>query len=373
MSLREVIERIRNLDEPPTNEEATKFQIVLPILQELGWDFTDPAQVQPEYTIPSTDGDDRKGRVDIALMKSPKGNRIPLPVALIEVKAPRAELESAIRQMLRYAFDSSAAVSALTDGLTWWLFLPHETQFHAQERRFAVVDLRKDRLQKIIDEFTTYLALSELTTRRPERHAKKVLSNHHDPMKARRDLEKEWRKFLDGKDKTLFDVIASVIFKSIGQRPSDDQISALLRNETLPATQTARDDTSASRSTPPTSNSSANKDDSKVGRGKPERPSAFVLFDKRHSVKRWAEVLVGVAEQLHSQRAADFDRALDLGSEKNRLVARRKVDIKRGAKPIPGSESKYWIGTNYSSKVIIDKCHDLLKAFGHSPDDLQIE
>lgn len=374
MSLREVIERIQKLDEPP-NEEATKFQIVLPILQELGWDFTNPAQVQPEYTIPSTDGDNRKGRVDVALMESPKGNRIPFPVALIEIKAPGANIESTIGQMLRYAFDSSAAIFALTNGLIWWLYLPHETQFNAQERRFAELDLRNDRLQKLIDEFTAYLARSELTTQRgAKRHAKKVLNNRHDLTKARRDLKKEWRKLRDRPDDALFDSVASVIFRSVNQRLSKDQVSALLRNEEISTTQTAQDDARLVRSSAPASSSDETKMFLKRSVAKSEKPSAFVLFGEQHPVENWAGILVGVAGQLYSQhRETDFDLVLKLGTEKNPLIARHRRDNKRADKEIPGTNSSYWIDTGHNRERIVGWCNKMLEALDYSPDDLQIK
>ena len=44
MPLNDRIERIRTLPEPP-NEESAKAQVILPILNELGWKSDDPARV----------------------------------------------------------------------------------------------------------------------------------------------------------------------------------------------------------------------------------------------------------------------------------------------------------------------------------------
>ena len=50
MPLRDRIERIRTLPQPP-NEESAKAQVILPILNELGWKSDDPSRVFFEYTV----------------------------------------------------------------------------------------------------------------------------------------------------------------------------------------------------------------------------------------------------------------------------------------------------------------------------------
>ena len=102
MSLAEVIERVKKLAKPP-NEEATKLQVVLPILRELGWDAYDPSRVQPEFGVGG-------GRVDLALFAPDRA------VALIEVKAVGVRLEEHVEQTLRYAFHEGADICALTTG-----------------------------------------------------------------------------------------------------------------------------------------------------------------------------------------------------------------------------------------------------------------
>ncbi len=133
MALQDVIERIRQLDTPP-NEEATKFQAVLPILQELGWDFFDQSRVMPEYPV----GTRKSGKVDLALMAPRRG-----PVALIEVKAAGVRLNDHVDQMLGYAFNEGVDICVLTTGWEWWLYLPRE-KGRPEERRFAELSLDDD-------------------------------------------------------------------------------------------------------------------------------------------------------------------------------------------------------------------------------------
>ena len=114
MSLQDVLASVRS--PAPTNEESAKFKIIAPILKSLGWDMFGP-QVLLEYSV----GDKKAGgRVDIAL----KGSRG--VVALVEAKAPGADLTSHVSQVLGYAFHEGVDICVLTTGLEWWLYLPRE-------------------------------------------------------------------------------------------------------------------------------------------------------------------------------------------------------------------------------------------------------
>ncbi len=132
MSLRDTLERIRS-SPPPSNEETSKFRILAPILAELEWD---PAgkEVLWEYPV---GGKKSGGKADIALTADGSIR------AIVEAKAPGADLKQHIEQVLNYAFYEGVDICVLTDGLTWWLYLPRE-QGLPPKRRFAVLRLDKD-------------------------------------------------------------------------------------------------------------------------------------------------------------------------------------------------------------------------------------
>ncbi|MXZ98483.1 MAG: hypothetical protein F4076_02685 [Acidimicrobiaceae bacterium] len=127
MALREKLEQIRS-NPRPTNEEAAKFQILAPILAELGWDPFG-LEILWEHSVGATKGG---GRVDIAL-KAEGSIR-----ALIEAKAPGAQLSQHVDQVLMYAYREGVDICVLTDGLQWWLYLrrhPHEFDRAAEPLR----------------------------------------------------------------------------------------------------------------------------------------------------------------------------------------------------------------------------------------------
>ena len=119
MQLHETIKRIRTLPEP-VSEEAVKFQVVAPILRDLGWDTTNPAHVEVEYYV--GEGADRD-KVDMALRGAVGRSKSNKTVGLIEVKRSQEKLERHVKQVVRYAFHAGAVICVLTNGKEWWLYL----------------------------------------------------------------------------------------------------------------------------------------------------------------------------------------------------------------------------------------------------------
>ena len=100
------------------SEEATKQALVLPMLDALGFDIWNPAEVTLEY-----DADfaikklGQKEKVDVAILSAP------VPRIYIEVKSVDQQLEGHQGQLARY-FNSTSSVTLgiLTNGLEWRFF-----------------------------------------------------------------------------------------------------------------------------------------------------------------------------------------------------------------------------------------------------------
>ncbi|MEL7473784.1 MAG: type I restriction endonuclease [Planctomycetota bacterium] len=117
----ELLDRFRKLGERAVQllshvetEEATKTALVLPFLQELGYDIFNPAEVIPEFTA---DVGIKKGeKVDYAVCRDGS------PVLLIECKPHGARLERYSSQLYRYFSVTKARVAILTDGIDYRFF-----------------------------------------------------------------------------------------------------------------------------------------------------------------------------------------------------------------------------------------------------------
>lgn len=174
MTLRETLDKIRSAPDP-RDEENAKFQIIAPILADLGWDAAQH-EIQYEYQVGEKEG----GWADVALMGS-RG-----PAALIEAKRPKTNLRQHVEQMLRYAFYEGVDICALTTGLEWWLYLPREGG-SPMERRFAVLQVREDPVDQLIDGLKTFLARENLRSGQARKQAQQVLQAQRRAGKIRQD------------------------------------------------------------------------------------------------------------------------------------------------------------------------------------------
>ena len=136
---------LRSLD-----ESATKQGVVLRLLSLCGWNQFDLSEVSPEYTVGNR-------RVDYALMPgSPNA-------VFIEVKRPSESLEGHQQQLLGYCFQEGVKLAALTNGRTWWLYLPLQPESWEQ-RRFLTIDLESQEPDIVERRFMEYLSKGMVTS-----------------------------------------------------------------------------------------------------------------------------------------------------------------------------------------------------------------
>ncbi len=104
-------------------EEATKTALILPLIRALGYDTTDPFEVEPEYTA---DRDTKNGeKVDFALKIN---NKV---VILVECKWSGSELNAGhTSQLSRYFSCDAAKFAILTNGLQYQFYtdLDHQNK-----------------------------------------------------------------------------------------------------------------------------------------------------------------------------------------------------------------------------------------------------
>lgn len=96
-------------------EETTKISLILPLLRLMGYDTTDPTEVQAEYTADI--GNKQGEKVDFAILKD---NKVEI---IIECKPIQTTLEERhLNQLLRYYMTTEAQLGILTNGLIYQFY-----------------------------------------------------------------------------------------------------------------------------------------------------------------------------------------------------------------------------------------------------------
>jgi len=112
--LKQLAEKIEATKEQISTEEGTKNSFIMPLIQYLGFDVFNNAEVVPEFTA---DVMMKKGeKVDYALQIGGK------PVILIECKKWKERLDKHGTQLTRYFTFSVAKFGILTNGIKFWFF-----------------------------------------------------------------------------------------------------------------------------------------------------------------------------------------------------------------------------------------------------------
>lgn len=194
----------------PTDEAATKQGIILKILNCLGWDTFNTNEIYPEYDV----GD---GKVDYALRF--KNNNL----IFLEAKKLGENLEKHQPQLLNYSFKYGVNMSILTNGITWWFYLPL-LEGDWEDRRFYTIELYDQNVDDIVNKFGDFLLKSEVITGKTVENAKRLYKSKQRTYLIKKTLPEAWRRLISEPDDFLMELIAETTEKLCGYKPDDELV-----------------------------------------------------------------------------------------------------------------------------------------------------
>ena len=162
--VRALANRIPTLKDRLSNEEATKTALVLPFFRALGYDFTNPDDVEPEFD--ASWADTKGWKADYALMSGGEA------VVIVECKPVSNNLERVTPQLGRYFPLTDARVGLLTNGIVYRFYTDQDKPNAMDENPFWVLNLESlssrdfeqlERFSKGSDLAQAVEAASELT------------------------------------------------------------------------------------------------------------------------------------------------------------------------------------------------------------------
>ena len=196
------------------DESATKQSVVLRLLTLCGWDPFDPSQIVPEYTVGTR-------RVDFALQPG-SANAV-----FIEVKRPSENLGNHQQQLLEYCFQEGVKLAALTNGRTWWLYLPLQSGSWEQ-RRFLTIDLESQESDIVEQRFMDYLSQEKVISGRAVSDAEDLVRSQQRAEIATRTIVQAWRQIVEAPDEILVDLISETAERICGFKPEPELVEQFL-------------------------------------------------------------------------------------------------------------------------------------------------
>ena len=211
----QAVEQIRNtVSLSVLDESATKQGVVLRLLSLAGWDTFDISQVVPEYTVGTR-------RVDYALRPgSPNA-------VFIEVKRPGENLERHQQQLLEYCFQEGVKLAVLTNGRTWWLYLPLQAGSWEQ-RRFLTIDLEVQEPSVVEHRFLEYLSPERVGTGQAVGDAEDLVESPQRAEIIGKTIAAAWAQIVETPDELLVDLISETTERICGFKPEPELVEQFL-------------------------------------------------------------------------------------------------------------------------------------------------
>ncbi|MBI4556493.1 MAG: restriction endonuclease subunit R [Candidatus Hydrogenedentes bacterium] len=338
------------------DEAAIKNGVVLRLLDILGWHPLDVSEVTPEYSVGGR-------RVDFALRVN-ESNKV-----FIEVKRPAEELEMHQEQLLNYSFAQGVKLAALTNGTTWWLYLPlNEGRW--EQRRFYTLDLLAQDPEAVSQRFEEYLSREQVESGNAVRAAEDVYRSQSKKATLRGAIPRAWLGLLAGPDDFLIDLLIETTEKLCGLRPERTEVAEFLSDfshRTAPTapppaaialTERAHRAPIQRISVSPNAASFANKQITK-----------FVLLGTTYNSRTWQELLLTVTGEMYRRHPRDFDKCLALRGSKRSYFSRSQQGLHLPRR-IPNTS--YYVDAKLNSNSIVRISKKVLKLFGYRDTDLRI-
>ncbi len=349
-SLTELLDRIRRDSATfySVHEEAICQGIVLPILSKIkeeidrNWKTENINEVVPQFAVGN-------GRVDYCLKVADK------KAVFIEVKRASENLQDHQEQLLQYAFRDGVEIAVLTNGLSWWLYLPL-LEGSWEERRFFVIDIEKQETDAIKQHFAQFLGKDAIKDGSAVENANGMRAGRERIALIKKTIHQAWEQLCrQPQDEALVDLLSDRVESLCGHKPGPDQIAEFI-------VKTFRDPppiiTIGGRHEPPK--------DGYTG----EKPRAFTFMGESVQVSTWKDVLVGVARALYQRHSDDFaDKVIQ--RQRHMPYFSRNPQGMRSPREIPGSG--IWIGAHGSAETLMEWCYAMLSLFEYGPDQLQVE
>lgn len=337
------------------DEAATKQAVVTRLLSLLGWDIFNIDEVTPEYSV-------GRGRVDYSLRI---GN---INKVFIEVKKIGEELEKHQEQLLNYSFQRGVKLSILSNGITWWFYLPlHEGSW--EQRKFYTIDIFQQESNDIISKFVDFLSKDNIGNGGAIQNAEAIYRGKQKLNILKETLPKAWNKIIEEADDSLIELLNNTTEKLCGFKADPEIIEQFLSKQknhliilpTIPTKITTIKPAKGISTTPVTSISN-----NYTGKS----ISSFYFKGSKYEVRFWKDLLIKLCEILNATQGAEFNKIVSLKGRKRPYFSRNKDELWN---PRKISNTDIFAETNLSANSIVKICFDVLALFGYSKNDLKID
>jgi hypothetical protein len=206
-------ERFDSYDEP-----AIKQGIVLRILSFLDWDPFNMKEIKPEYDV-------KDGKVDFSL-RHKNSNKV-----FVGIKKGAKALKKYQEQIMTHAAEERVKIAVLTNGITWWFFLPL-LEGSLEEKRFHTIDINEQTAEDITQYFFDFLYKKNIISGKAVKAAGEIYNTRQKALLMQENLPKAWEKIMSEPGKWLYDILAEATKSLCGHKPDRKTVEKFIAIQT---------------------------------------------------------------------------------------------------------------------------------------------
>jgi predicted type IV restriction endonuclease len=343
------------------DEAAIKQAVILKILSLLDWDPFDVDEVQPEY---ETGG----GKIDFSLRQNAR-NKV-----FLLVNRGAKDFNTHQDKLLNQALQGKAEMAILTNGMTWWLFLPL-LGGSAEEKRFHIIEMKEQSADEISEKLEEFLSKENMTSGKALKAAEDIYETRQRNFLIKEHLPKAWQKIIQEPEKWLADLVAEVTKELCGYKPDKETVEAFLAGEVQAKAdidRMIRPEPSASSPPPPPPRAQPEK--AAPVRGEDFTGKSIISFSldrKRHEVKSWKAMFLKLCDLvLPKNKKDELEVLFTLATPQREYFSKNPYEFLTGEKI---SGTNIYVDVNLSAREVVELSHKMLMLFGRKESDLSIE
>ena len=311
--------------------------VVLKILDVLGWNTYNYHEVSSEYSVENRS-------VDYTLLIDNKQQ------VYIEVRKGGEPLEEHQEQLLDYASRQGVKIAILTNGTTWWFYLPLQ-EGNWEQRKFDTMELGDQDKEEIAQKLVGFLGKENVSSGNAIQNAEILYKILYKKRQISSILSEAWNQLVS--EPEIINLLAKKAGELCGYNPEKKEIEQFLLTHL-----------SNIKITPPPTDRASMKG---------TKPTAFTFNGTECEVESWKEMLVRLCEIVHNDQGSRFEEVLNLKIAKAGKLpdfSRKEGDFNAATEI---KRTGIFVNTNKSADRIIRTAENLIAHFGYAENALCID
>jgi hypothetical protein len=353
------------------DEAAIKQSVILKVLLFLGWDPFNLDEIHPEFDVGT-------GTVDFSL-KRENSNKV-----FIEAITVGEDLEKHQERLLLCAIQYGVKIAILTNGITWWFYLPGQ-EGDWEERRFYTLEMYEQDAGGIAQKFRDFLSKDNVIFGKSETNAENMHHSQQLNILVEDTLPRAWNKLISESEGWLVDLIAETAEELCGYRPDRQTVEKFIALHIKTKTEIPE----IPRSKPLLRPKAMEKPIEIPVEEAVEKPIEVLMEDssttldytgksivsftfkgEKYNVNSWKAMLVGICEIMLAINRDKFEYVLTLAGQKRPYFTKDPKELLT-AEQIPGTD--VYVEANITEMGIVALSRRILSLFGYEESDLHIE